>query len=242
MFELRRLLRPGARRRIPRSARRPQTAASPRDQGPRAPIPGHRSAEGAIAISRPHSEERREASRSLSGARRRSGEPEHPSIPGEPQDKAERSGPTGAGGTEMPRKGLKTLVSGADEVSSLPIRLRNGVFGSGSRRDAALRRALRRGLPAGREAGRARNRKPPQAAEKSRFGSRGGPQRHRVSHRTIRRVASAISSGLRAKQMRRWPSPPGPNADPGAAPTPASSIRRNASARESGKPSTAKNR
>ena len=48
---------------------------------------------------------------------------------------------------------------------------------------------------------------------------------HPFSQRAIRRAASAIWSGSRAKQRRRWPSPPGPKAPPGAAPTPASSMR-----------------
>jgi hypothetical protein len=65
---------------------------------------------------------------------------------------------------------------------------------------------------------------------------------HPLNHLTIRRVASSISAGSRAKQRRKKPSPPGPKAEPGAAPTPASSMSLSASARESGKPSTAQKR
>ncbi len=56
---------------------------------------------------------------------------------------------------------------------------------------------------------------------------------HALRHRTMRSVASATCARSRAKQMRKCPSPPGPKAAPGAAPTPASSISRIASARES---------
>jgi hypothetical protein len=44
-----------------------------------------------------------------------------------------------------------------------------------------------------------------------------------ASQRVSRRVASSISSGRRAKQMRTYSSPPGPKAVPGATPRPASS-------------------
>ena len=71
---------------------------------------------------------------------------------------------------------------------------------------------------------------------------RAGLKPQTASHRAMRRVASAICTGSRAKQIRKWPSPPGPKAPPGAEPTPASSMSLRASARESEKPSIEKKR